>query len=936
MSTAPESSLPVRHSNLLLATALIALVAKSAIAIPASRTWAGRACNSSDAPEALQLSLTTGLASFHEDVDADGRLSEVDRPLLADGTHLLSPGECLDLIALVDGLDETTPASAVRLRVRSGSDREQIGLVAGRLSRFGPVEDCGNGVDDDGDLRVDEFDTECLPTTLCNVPRPPSPTPPFTATEICRTATGGSGYEVPVVADLDGDTLAETAITEGNDLFIYNLEDCSLLQALMLGGNPQDRDGGAVFGDVDSNGTPDIFVQADAEIERWEWDGAAFVRIFRTTGVHALPIPGSGELGSYREGLMLVDLNEDGSPEVLPRIGRPIDAITGTVYAGMNAGVPAYSRGAGQGMTAFAREAEPGNGKTEMVAGAFLYDFDFATETWNVVRQAAGRSDLFRSHASVADLDDDGDVDALIVDQGTGEVWAWDLQTDTILAGPQDFGGGEGSTATIANFDDDAAPEIAFINNADLFIFDDIVTDPTLATTLWTVGHADPSGNTQLTSFDFDGDTVLEVAYRDTSELRVFRGSDGTTLFASGAGSCTSATGYEHPIVADVNDDGSAELVVACDGFVAVYQSGTDLPWLPARQSWNQGQYQITNQYDDLRIPQEMTDNYLVFNDYHAQFTPFVYLDGDDLPTPDARVDSLQLDPMGPPLDCAVDTMVDLELTICNDGDINARSFELHYFLGDPEAPGAVLLNSFTTGQTIPAGTCATFVHTVDFGTPGEVFVVLNTVDTVPPVDFSEAWFSECNLPNNIFSIPVCVTADFDGDTIPDDIDLDDDNDGILDIVEGDGTVDTDGDTVPDSLDLDSDNDGINDLEESGLDEGRQAALDADGDGQFDVGALSFGANGLLDLVETAPESGIVDYDLDGLGEAPRDTDGDGVPDYRDLDSDNDGINDVIEGGGSDADGDGRVGTGIPPVDGEGQPTGATNDAPDTDMDGTP
>ena len=52
---------------------------------------------------------------------------------------------------------------------------------------------------------------------------------------------------------------------------------------------------------------------------------------------------------------------------------------------------------------------------------------------------------------------------------------------------------------------------------------------------------------------------------------------------------------------------------------------------------------------------------------------------------------------------------------------------------------------------------------------------------------------------------------------INDDADLDDDNDGILDTVEGDDTVDTDGDGIPNNKDLDSDNDGILDAVEAGF-----------------------------------------------------------------------------------------------------------------------
>ena len=44
------------------------------------------------------------------------------------------------------------------------------------------------------------------------------------------------------------------------------------------------------------------------------------------------------------------------------------------------------------------------------------------------------------------------------------------------------------------------------------------------------------------------------------------------------------------------------------------------------------------------------------------------------------------------------------------------------------------------------------------------------------------------------------------------------------------------------------------------------------------------------------------------------DTDGEGVLDFQDLDSDNDGLLDVNEGGSQDPDGDGLIGTGDPVV----------------------
>jgi hypothetical protein len=116
---------------------------------------------------------------------------------------------------------------------------------------------------------------------------------------------------------------------------------------------------------------------------------------------------------------------------------------------------------------------------------------------------------------------------------------------------------------------------------------------------------------------------------------------------------------------------------------------------------------------------------------------------------------------------------------------------------------------------------------------------------------------------------------------------LDDDNDGILDTVENaQANVDTDGDGVPNRIDLDSDNDGINDVIEGG-------GIDIDFDGIAD-GII--GGTGI-------PASA-------GAGLVLSDTDLDTRKNPYDLDSDNDGINDIIESGNAaliDANGDGIV-----------------------------
>ncbi len=170
------------------------------------------------------------------------------------------------------------------------------------------------------------------------------------------------------------------------------------------------------------------------------------------------------------------------------------------------------------------------------------------------------------------------------------------------------------------------------------------------------------------------------------------------------------------------------------------------------------------------------------------------------------------------------------------------------------------------------------------------------------------------------------TNSDHDSDGIPNPFDLDDDNDGIPDLKEGPAGSDADGDGVIDSLDLDSDNDGIYDAAESG----------ASGV-SINAGRItgSVGINGLPDAVESSAESGVTSYNSGD----PIDTDGDTVADFRDLDSDNDGITDVIEAGGADPDRNALIGSGAPPVvDANGVATGvgAGRVPVDTDNDSTP
>lgn len=159
---------------------------------------------------------------------------------------------------------------------------------------------------------------------------------------------------------------------------------------------------------------------------------------------------------------------------------------------------------------------------------------------------------------------------------------------------------------------------------------------------------------------------------------------------------------------------------------------------------------------------------------------------------------------------------------------------------------------------------------------------------------------------------------DNDLDGITNACDADSDNDGIADASEDANSNgnplddDRDGDGIPNYLDLDSDNDGINDIRESGIDGATLAAIDVNNDGVIDA-SVPKGNNGMANVLESADNAAaICIYTI-------RNSDGDGAADYLDLDSDNDGVNDIQEAGFTgvaDANNDGMV------------------DGPDTDRDG--
>ena len=174
----------------------------------------------------------------------------------------------------------------------------------------------------------------------------------------------------------------------------------------------------------------------------------------------------------------------------------------------------------------------------------------------------------------------------------------------------------------------------------------------------------------------------------------------------------------------------------------------------------------------------------------------------------------------------------------------------------------------------------------------------------------------------NISDNLVVLVVDTDNDGLPNGIDLDDDNDGLIDInddfvLDAREQIDTDGDGVGNNADRDDDNDGVldvydrfpldidesSDFDNDGL--GDNADRDDDNDGVLDTNdAFIFNANESMDSDgDGIGNNADTDDDNDGITDKVDpfplhsgdglDTDGDGTPDATDRDDDNDGIIDT-------------------------------------------
>ncbi len=297
--------------------------------------------------------------------------------------------------------------------------------------------------------------------------------------------------------------------------------------------------------------------------------------------------------------LAIADLDADGNPEIIG--GSNVWSNTGKhLFSDPFDGVYSASTAADL----------DGDGQLEASFGHAAYRADGTVYYTRSDIQAAQFS--ITAFPQVANLDDDPEPEVLVaVEHG---IWLLDHEGEVVWSNfaPTGESGDWNRPVNVHDFDGDDRAEfgISALQHYGVYEADH--------TQLWVANIVDYSGQAGGTAFDFLGQGKAQAIYADETNMWVFD-DDGSVLFSSPR---SSGTWIEYPTVADIDNDGSAEILIGADGgsgFTVRAIRDVEDRWIPARRIWNQHTYHVTNVREDGTIPQVEPPHWLSLNTFRTQ-----------------------------------------------------------------------------------------------------------------------------------------------------------------------------------------------------------------------------------------------------------------------------------------------------------------------------
>ncbi len=295
---------------------------------------------------------------------------------------------------------------------------------------------------------------------------------------------------------------------------------------------------------------------------------------------------------NFGGGPQLVDVNHDGVPDVV--VGPYV--LDGRNISDPNMDIASFSRATSEPVVADV----DGDGHYEFIDPEFSEDLETGAEEWTADRSdwaSAGRT----TFQAIGDLFPDlaGPEIVFIHDN----IYVYSALTGETLVGPGGSlvdgeisipGGGHGGPPTIADFDGDGLPEVSTAGLRAYVVYDpDCVSAPVRTGGRCDTGREDfilweaptqdlSSSETGSSVFDFQGDGAAEVLYNDECFLHIYDGSQGSEVVTPLIPN-SSRTYAEYPLVADVDGDGNAEIVVIGNNDQAVNRDHCPESWRRAQ-----------------------------------------------------------------------------------------------------------------------------------------------------------------------------------------------------------------------------------------------------------------------------------------------------------------------------------------------------------------